>query len=44
MAAAQYNSERAAAAAQEDEGEQDPITGEISPRIPHVCVGFRTYV
>lgn len=37
MAAAQYNSERAAAAAQEDEGEQDPITGEISPRIPQVC-------
>ena len=37
MAAAQYNSQRAAQAAQEDEGEQDPLTGEISPRVPQVC-------
>ena len=41
MAAAQYNSQRAAAAAQEDEGEQDPLTGEISPRIPQVGLGSR---
>ena len=37
MAAAQANSQRMAQQAMEDDGEADPLTGEISPRVPQVC-------
>jgi hypothetical protein len=37
MAAAQYNAQRATAAAAEEDGVQDPLTGEVSPRVPQVC-------
>ena len=37
MAAAQANSQRMAQQAMEDDGVQDPLTGEVSPRVPQVC-------